>query len=264
MSGITTQPGATFTADALGLAPGLLGTITFGVRTAETADTESTFIVAATTNAIVEFPQGDGTSNYRATRTMPADATVGGAYETAWPDDLVADQEPIVVTGSGTVTGPFYVDPATVRRALDPDSDGTAEGSSNSTAATLDDGELGIAIEGAQSEVDAKTPGAPFDLSAVPQLVIDLTRDVAAYLATLTYFKGNPLDRDDPVRLRYERAKGLLADLGAGKANVGGETGTDTAEAAVVNPYEGDLWVMDDLGLGPDRRSAGWPFGRMP
>jgi hypothetical protein len=42
---------------------------------------------------------------------------------------------------------------------------------------------LDAAIRDAQAQVDAKVPGAPFDRRG-PGLVVALTRDIAAYLAT--------------------------------------------------------------------------------
>jgi hypothetical protein len=109
---ITVRRGATFAAIADGLPQGLVGTLTFGVRKLP----EGTLVVPETTDAIVEYAQGDGTSNYEATRTMPADAIVGGRYETAWPSDLVAVQEDISVQSAA---GPGLLSIDDLRAATD-------------------------------------------------------------------------------------------------------------------------------------------------
>jgi hypothetical protein len=93
---ITTEPGTTFTAILTGAAQGLEATLEFGVRQLP----EGTLVVPQQTGGIVEYPQDDGTSNYAATRTMPLDASSDVRYETAWPTDLVDEQEQIVVLGS--------------------------------------------------------------------------------------------------------------------------------------------------------------------
>lgn len=103
---ITAAPGATFTALAEGLAPGLVGTITFGVR--RVRPVPSTLALPEATTDIVEDPQDTDppTSNYLATRVMPADALASGStveYQTAWPTDLVEEQETIVVEALGAV-----------------------------------------------------------------------------------------------------------------------------------------------------------------
>lgn len=144
-----------------------------------------------------------------------------------------------------------YADTGTVRDILDPDG---ARGPG--TAACLSDDKLQEAIDEATSEVDGRLAvrySTPF-ADPAPALVANITRDVAAYLATLTHRKGNPMAQDDPVRLRYARASTLLAQLVSGgvSLDVGLNPPADEAQVVVVNPYEGDLFTMDDFGLGQE------------
>src|SRR3954463_10997354 len=127
-----------------------------------------------------------------------------------------------------------YATPATVREALAPEGDTGA-----ATAAALTDEQLSDAIAEAQSEVDARLAQAPFADGSVPGVVSSITRDVAAYLATLTHRRGNPLPSDHPVALRYLRAEQLLGQGAAGNLELGGDAGSGSSEAQVANPYEG-------------------------
>lgn len=154
-----------------------------------------------------------------------------------------------------------YATPQTVRQALSPD--GT---NAPGTAASLSDAQILDAISEATTELDGRLAArykVPFPDPA-PALIQAVVRDIAAYLATLTYRKGNPLLPDDPVRLRYSRASSMLTDIAAGKVELpaGGITVPETGgHAAVVNPYEGDLFELRDLGLYPARPGIGVPYG---
>lgn len=131
-------------------------------------------------------------------------------------------------------------------------------GADPSTATTLDDAGLNQAIAEATAEVDARLRGAPFPDPA-PDVVRTVTRDIAAYLATLVHRRGVPLNIDDPIRLRFQWARDLLAALAAGKAELPSAPGEGPV-ASVVNLYEGTLFTPTDLGLrsvgdeGPLRR----------
>lgn len=124
------------------------------------------------------------------------------------------------------------------------------------TAAALTDAELLDQIVEAGREIDARLADrytVPFPLDAVPPLVAQLTRDVAAYLATLTHRRFQALDDRHPVVLRYRRAQGILGDLQAGRASLegGGPSSVPAADAdaTVVNQWEGDLFSLDDAGI---------------
>jgi phage gp36-like protein len=138
-----------------------------------------------------------------------------------------------------------YATPADVRDALAPSGDTSA-----ASAAALDDGQLNDAIREATTEVDARVDGAPWDDGEVPKLINDIVRDIAGYLATLTHRKGSPLPAEHPVRLRYVRARELLVELAAGRIELEPDGELTSTEATVVNPYEGDMWDLNDLGLG--------------
>lgn len=133
------------------------------------------------------------------------------------------------------------------------------------TAASLDDPELTEAISGAQQEVDAKLAvryTVPFPDSNVPDLVVKLTRDIAAYLADLTYRQGKDYESDrDPVLLRYTRAQALLKDLSTGQADIEGPTPPTTSGALYGHqPFEGSMFGLDsfNLGYGGDRIRMDW------
>jgi phage gp36-like protein len=143
-----------------------------------------------------------------------------------------------------------YLTPTALRLAL--------AGSENltGTAADLSDADLTDAIEQAQAEVDGRLStlyDTPF--AAPSQIVIDITRDIAAYLATLTYRRGDPLQPGEAVTLRYTRAQQMLKDASKGDLPLPSTTGSGTempaTVASVSNPYDGDLFQTGDFGIGP-------------
>lgn len=143
----------------------------------------------------------------------------------------------------------IYASVNDVREALAPDGDFDAP----ATAASLQDSQLTDALVEASSEVDGMVKGAPFAASEVPQIIQGIVRDIAGYLATLTHRQGNPVPNEHPVALRYKRAEALLAAAAAGKLDLTQEVEAEARPGgvAVVNPYEGDLFTFEDLGLGP-------------
>ena len=151
-----------------------------------------------------------------------------------------------------------YTDASEVRKVLHPTADQTDTG----TAASLSDAQLGEAIEEADQEVDGALGSlyaTPF--SPTPPLLARVSRDIAAFLATLTHRKGSPIDRDDPVRLRHDRAQQILGQARAGQFDVSDVAPVDTErESAVVNPLYGDtsLFSLSDFGLG-----VGVPGGQL-
>lgn len=152
-----------------------------------------------------------------------------------------------------------YATPTTVREALSPEGD-----TGPATAAQLSDDQLNDAIAEATSEIDAVVKGAPFADGEEPAIIKAIARDVAGYLATLTHRQGNPLPPEHPVALRYKRAEALLAAAAAGKLDLTEEVETEArgGNVAVVNPYEGDLFTFEDLGLGPMPPDAFPPWVR--
>jgi phage gp36-like protein len=132
-------------------------------------------------------------------------------------------------------------------------------------AASLGDAVLAAALDSAQAEVDARLAGryqVPFIPGSVPALVVSLTVDVAAYLATLTFRESTDLSVDDPIRLRYTRAQELLRQLGSGELDLpgvaaGGDTPATSGRATVRNQYAGRMFGLEDAGLGYDHRWCG-------
>jgi phage gp36-like protein len=140
-----------------------------------------------------------------------------------------------------------YVTPSEVRDVLiengvDPD---------GSTAASGDDDAIEVAIGEAADEVDGRLAGrhtVPF--TTVPSLIKTVTRDIAGYLATLTFRRGDPVPPGDPVLLRYQRAQKILDGLASGDVALGP---SDPAGGAIAtaNVYEGTMFDTDTFALGP-------------
>ena len=152
-----------------------------------------------------------------------------------------------------------YVDVDQVRRVL--------AGSENlsGTAAGLSDEDIADAISRAQTEVDGRLAvryATPF--TDPPQMVVDITLDVAAYLATLTSRRGEQVQAAEPVALSYQRAQSLLGQVAGGQIPLTVLDQTETANSTVEthNPYDGDLFQPDDFGLG--LAPVGWVSGQWP
>ena len=129
------------------------------------------------------------------------------------------------------------------------------------TAAELGDDELSVHIESAQAQVDGRISGrytVPFPDGSVPRLVVDIVRDIAAYLADLTYRQGLDYESDrDPVVLRYQQAMALLGQIAAGQIDLPvppepGGGGLLTAR----NRYPAPMFGLREFGLGVD--DDGW------
>lgn len=143
----------------------------------------------------------------------------------------------------------------------------------DSTAASLANEQLEEAIDSATNEVEARLAGqyiVPFSPPPnTPPLIVEIVRDIAAWLADLTfrqdvdYTTGN-----EPMLLRYQRALDLLQRLETGALTLPGADTPDIPSSSgvgrPVNPYEGDMFTMCDFGVGYDEwgRSGvngGWP-----
>lgn len=161
-----------------------------------------------------------------------------------------------------------YTDPDEVRAVLS-----FAGASDTRSPSGATDEQLTSAIEDARVEIDARLAvryPAPFDdpdnaaRKPVPPVVKRINRDIAAYLATLTFLRGAPLVAEHPVALRYASAQNLLNGIATGKITLdlpGGNPADQPAEnapgATVVNPYSGDMFTAAGFGIG---RATG-PFG---
>jgi phage gp36-like protein len=188
----------------------------------------------------------DSTGTFHYTETFP------GAYTEHW--QATGGVPTQTQDGTFTIDGPAaYCNPDDVRAVL------AGNATTTGTAATLSDDDLWGAIEEAQTEVDGRLASryqTPF--LTPPALAVTITRDIAGYLATLTYRKGAVLQPGDPTLLRYQRAQALLTQAAAG--NLGfPEAPAETAagEPTVANPIDGDLWTADDYRL--RTIPAAWP-----
>ena len=137
------------------------------------------------------------------------------------------------------------------------------EGEHENTAASLTDEQIEEAIDSATNEVEARLAGqyiVPFSQPPQsPPLIVEIVRDIAAFLADLTfrqdvdYTSGN-----EPMLLRYQRALDLLQRLETGAITLPGADTPDLPSAGSgvgrpINPYEGDMFTMPDFGIGYDR-----------
>jgi hypothetical protein len=106
-----------------------------------------------------------------------------------------------------------YCTPADIRDNVSGTDAGTG------TCAALTDGQLYAAIDRASAKVSAWT-GADYDLAAVPDLISDLTVQMATFYATLTYRKSRDLSAMDPVYLQYVDAMATLTAISKGQIQV--------------------------------------------
>lgn len=104
---------------------------------------------------------------------------------------------------------------------------------------------------------------------AAPYPVRGWSRDIAAYLAQLTFRKHKDLPEDDPIRLRFGmamanldlvRKRGILLDPTDFPPT---DTGASQSGVFVENTYEGKLFDAEDFGLvagGVSRPGILWPY----
>ena len=107
----------------------------------------------------------------------------------------------------------YYCAPSDVRDNVAGTDSGTG------TCAQLSDSELTAAIVRASSRVSAWT-GQAYDPPDVPDLIFDLTVQLATWYGTLTYRKGKALPADDPVALGYADAMATLKAISSGSVVV--------------------------------------------
>lgn len=160
-----------------------------------------------------------------------------------------------------------------VRNALTPG----ADSDDASTAAGLEDEQLNDSISEADAIIDAWIAGTVKIPSVIdddhpdgvaPYPVRYYSRNIAAWLATLTFKRNKDVPPDDPVRLRYIETMKLLERIASGDfvlpnppfepTDDGGAGGGE-----VFNQYEGTLFGPSDfnLGYGGSRRSQVHDFG---
>lgn len=131
----------------------------------------------------------------------------------------------------------------------------------NATAAALTDGQLQESIDEATAQVNGKARGAPYNDPA-PPLIAQVTRDLAAYFATLTHRRSQPLPADHPVALRYAAASRMLDGMQKGTVELPAPPAGSVEASAVVNQLDGALFPLEGLGLGygaPFSEREWWP-----
>lgn len=156
----------------------------------------------------------------------------------------------------------MYTSPSAVRLVLTADGNPTDP----SSAAGLDDATLTGPCQQASDEVDARLSARyQVPLASVPSVVNDITTDIAAYLATLTYRGGQPVEATDPMYLRYQRALGLLKDITTGAATLPAvQAGAPQGSVVTANPTVGGLFGPQDFDLWPVPSGYGWQAGNFP
>lgn len=86
-----------------------------------------------------------------------------------------------------------------------------------------------------------------------PNPVRAWTRNIAAYLATLTFLQNKDLDAKDPVALRYAMTVGQLQAVKEGTLDIPGLDPTAGGDGVhVENLYEGTLFGPEDFMLTPE------------
>jgi phage gp36-like protein len=168
-----------------------------------------------------------------------------------------------------------YCTPEMVRQALVPSSDGAVPEAPTHTAADLTNTQLLDAIAEADVLIDGylsgryTTPVAAVGTptATTPHPVDYWSRNIAAYLATLTFRGSQDFSDQDPIYRRYVATMDALKAVAAGKmvlqipANAG-----DTSVVGVgpaFNPYSGTLFPIEDFDVNPGWGSLGpSPFWR--
>jgi phage gp36-like protein len=98
----------------------------------------------------------------------------------------------------------------------------------------------------------------PFEAFVAPGPVRTWSRDIAAYLATLTFMKNKNVTEDDPVRQRYAMVMRMLTDIRDRKSYLDPEVfppndaNSNQQGVAIFNTYEGKLFGPQDFKLAPE------------
>lgn len=149
-----------------------------------------------------------------------------------------------------------YCAPSDIRSAVAGTDDGTG------TCAMLTDPQLNAAIKQASSKVSAYAGTAWYTDAAdptitVPDLVFNLTVQIATFYATLTYRKGKDLSQYDPVMLGYADAMATLKDIISGNIEVEPVPPGDPVAAGghVINTVPRSF-TYEDSGVEPDGRGG--------
>ncbi|MGH3503713.1 MAG: phage protein Gp36 family protein [Nocardioidaceae bacterium] len=156
-----------------------------------------------------------------------------------------------------------YSTAAQVRQALVPTSDGSVPEVPTHTAADYSSAQLEQAVTEADAMIDdhlRRRYQVPVAQTPVPAPLPFWSRDIAAYLATLSFRGSLDFTDNDPIYRRYSIALNALKAVMKGDMALdlppaeGGGAGVPGA-GAPVNPYTGDLWRPRDFDIFGDE----WP-----
>lgn len=157
-----------------------------------------------------------------------------------------------------------------VRNALTPG----ADSADSTTAAMLQDDQIEDAILEADAMIDTYLATG----YAVPTVDITRTvesvektftvgkgpfrwwsRDIAAYLATLTYRRNKDIAEEDPIRLRFAMVLTMLEGIKSGETTIpvddDGNLGQTGQDVFAYPYYEGNLFDTESFGL---EKRNGW------
>lgn len=146
-----------------------------------------------------------------------------------------------------------------IRKALN----ANAASSGTLTASDMPDQAISDSALEATAIVDAYLDG-PYEIGVdtIPRIVMFWTRDIGAYLATLTWRRSKSPAPNDPVVLRYQQALMMLNAVAAGTITIPSPAGVSD-QPTVVNRYNGtlfDSWQFDLYGNG--QGTEGFPLQR--
>lgn len=142
-----------------------------------------------------------------------------------------------------------------VRNALAPG----GSTSDPSTPASIDEGEIVDAISEADGIINGyissryTVPSDPVLVAVAVSPVRWWSRNIAAWLLTLTYRKQQDVGPDEPIRLRYDQTIAFLTQVRDGQMDLGSLAANDTAtgdQVFVENLYQNKLF--------PTEPSGGW------
>lgn len=127
---------------------------------------------------------------------------------------------------------------------------GRREETQNETPADLDIDQIRFAIADADSQINLALKRRyviPFVDGSVPALVKSLSVSIASYLSLLTFRGSNPVAADDPLALRYDRARRMLDAIQNGRVDVDGAIELitlDDATPSVFNEFQEPLFPL--------------------
>lgn len=127
---------------------------------------------------------------------------------------------------------------------------GRREENRNETPAELDLDQIRDAIADAEAQVNLALKRRyviPFEDGAVPDTIVRLTASIAAYLCLLTFRGSSAVGSDDPMALRYDRARRMLDSIQTGRVDVDGAIENLTLDGsipAVFNEYQEPLFPL--------------------